>query len=69
MRRRRTYTQRRTYVRRIKKGRTRGKGLPQLYNNKLYLGKKPQKGYGAISKILSRLISIVGQVVSELIGI
>ena len=69
MRWRRTYTQRRTYGRRIKKGRTRGKGLPYVYNNKVYLGKKPQKGSGAISKILSRLIPIVRPVVSELIGI
>ena len=69
MRWRRTYTQRRTYVRRIKKGRTRGKGLPYVYNNKVYLGKKPQIGSGAISKVLSRLIPIVGPVVSELIGI
>ena len=69
MKRRRTYTQKRTYVRRIKRGRTRGKGLPYVYNNKVYLGKKPQKGSGAISKILSSLIPIVGPVVSELIGI
>ena len=69
MRRRRTYTQRRTCVRRIKKGRSRGKGLPYVYNNKVYLGKKPQIGSGAISKVLSRLIPIVGPVVSELIGI
>ena len=69
MKRRRTYTQKKTYVRRIKRGRTRGKGLPYIYNNKVYLGKKPQKGSGAISKILSSLIPIVGPVVSELIGI
>ena len=69
MKRRRTYTQRRTYVRRIKRARTRGKGLPYICNNKVYLGKKPQKGLGAISKILSSLIPIVGLVVSELIDI
>ena len=69
MRRRRTYAQRRTCVRRIKKGCTRGKGLPYIYNNKVYLGNKTQKGSGAISKILSRLIPVVGPVVSELIGI
>ena len=69
MRRRRTYPQRRTCVRRIKKGRSRGKGLPYVYNNKVYLGKKPQIGSGAISKVLSRLIPILGPVVSELIGI
>ena len=66
MRRKGTNTQRRTYVRRIKKGRNRGKVLPYFYNNKFYLGKKPQKGSGAISKILSNLIPIVGQAVSEL---
>ena len=69
MKRRRTYTQKKTYVRRIKRGRTRGKGLPYVYNNKVYLGKKPQKGSGAISKILSSLMPIVGQAVSELIPI
>ena len=68
MRRKRTYTQRRTYGRRIKRRRTREKGLPYVYNNKFHLGKKPQKGSGAISKILSSLIYIVGPVVSELIG-
>ena len=69
MKRRRTYTQKKTYVRRIKRGCTRGKGLPYVYNNKVYLGKKPQKGSGGISKILSSLIPIVRLVVSELIGI
>ena len=57
MRRKRTYTQRRANVRRIKRGRTRGKGLPYIYNNKVYL---------AISKILSSLIPIVRQVVKEI---
>ena len=69
MRRRRRYIQKRTYVRRIKRGRTRGKGLSYVYNNKVYLGKKPQKGSEAISKILSSLIPIVGPAVSELICI
>ena len=69
MRGRRIYAQWRTYVRRIKKGCTRGKLLPYIYNNNVYLGKKLQKGSGAISKILSRLIPIVGPVVGELLGI
>ena len=66
MRRKRTYTQRRANVRRIKRGRTRGKGLPYIYNNKVYLGKKPQKVSEAISKILSSLIPIVRQAVKEI---
>ena len=69
MRRKRIYTQRTTNTRNIKRRRTRGKGLPYVYNNKVHLGKKPQKVSGAISKILSSLIPIVGPVASELIGI
>ena len=69
MRRKRTYTQRKPYFKRTKRRHTRGKGLPYVYNNKVYLGKKTQKGSGAISKILSNLIPIVGQAVSELIPI
>ena len=69
MRRKRTYTQRKPYFRRTKRRHTRGKGLPYVYNNKVYLGKKTQKGSGAISKILSNLIPIVRQAVSELIPI
>ena len=69
MRQKRTYTQRKPYFKRTKRRHTRGKGLPYVYNNKVYLGKKPQKGSGAISKILSNLIPIVRQAVSELIPI
>ena len=64
MRRKRTYTRRKPYFRR-----TKGKGLLYVYNIKVYLGKKPQNGSGAISKILSNLIPIAGQAVSELIPI
>ena len=69
MRRKRTCTQRKPYFRRTKRRHARGKGLPYAYNNKVYLGKKTQKSSGAISKILSNLIPIVRQVVSELIRI
>ena len=54
---------------RTKRRHTRGKGLPYVYNNNIYLGKKTQKDSETISKILSNLIPIVGQVVSELITI
>ena len=67
MRRKRTYTQRKPYFKRTKRRHTGGKGLPYVYNNKVYLGKKTEKGSGAISKILSNLIPIVRQAVSELI--
>ena len=69
MRRKRTYKQRKPYFRRTKGRHIRGKDLPFVYNSKVYLGKKTQKGSGAISKILSNLIPIVRQAVSELIPI
>ena len=69
MRRRRTYTQRKPYFKRTKRKHTTGKGLPYVNNNKVYLGTKTKKGSGAISKILSNLIPIVGQAVRELIPI
>ena len=69
MRQKRTYTQRKPYFRRTKRRHTRGKGLPYVYKNKVYLGKKAQKGSGTISKILSNLVPVVGQAVSELIPI
>lgn len=40
-----------------------GKGLPYFYNNKIYLGKRPQKGSGAISKVIARLLENVGDVI------
>ena len=48
MRRKRTYTQRKPYFKRTKRRHTRGKGLPCVYNNKVYLGNKPQKCSGAM---------------------
>ena len=69
MKRKRTYTLRKPYFRRTKRRHTRGKGLPYVYNKKVYLRKKTQKGSGAASKILSSLIPIVGHHVSELMPI
>ena len=51
MRRKRTYTQKKSYFKRTIRRHTRRKGLPYVYNNKIYLGKKPQRSSGAISKI------------------
>ena len=36
MRRKKTYTQRKPYFRRTKRRYTRGRGLPYVYNNKVY---------------------------------
>ena len=55
MRRKRYYT---------KKRRTkRGRGIPYIYKNTVYLGKRSQTGTGAVSKILARLLENVGDVI------
>ena len=42
----------RQYTRRRRK---RGRGLPYIYRNKIYFGKKTQTGGGAVSKVLAYL--------------
>ena len=51
----------RKYIR--KRRQKRGKGLPYVYNNRIYLAKRPQTGLGAISKILATLLANVGNVI------
>ena len=41
----------------------RGRGLPYVYNNKIYLGKKPQTGSGALWELLASLRANVGDVI------
>ena len=55
MRRRKYYKKRR--------GRKRGRGIPYTYKNKVYLGKRPQTGTGAVSKIIAHLLENVGDVI------
>ena len=51
--------------RRIRRSRLRkrGRGIPFIFKNKVYLGKRPQKGSGAISKIVARVLENVGNVI------
>ena len=55
MRRRKYYKKRR--------GGKRGRGIPYTYKNKVYLGKRPQTGTGAVSKIIAHLLENVGDVI------
>ena len=55
MRRRRYYKK--------KRGRKRGRGIPYIYKNRVYLGKRSQTGTGAVSKIIARLLESVGDVI------
>ena len=54
---------RRRYYRKKRKSRKRGRGIPYIYKNKLYLGKKPQTGSGVVSKVLASLLQNVGNVI------
>ena len=40
-----------------------GKGIPYIFKNEVHLGKRPQKGSGAISKIVARVLENVGNVI------
>ena len=41
----------------------RGKGLLYIFKNKVYLGKRPQTGTGAVSRVIARLLENVGDVI------
>ena len=43
--------------------RKRGRGIAYIFKNKVYLGKRPQKGSGAIFKIVARALENVGNVI------
>ena len=53
---------RKTYYKK-KRGRKKGEGIPYIYNNRVYLGKRPQTGTGTVSKIIARLLENVGDVI------
>ena len=54
---------RRKYYRKNRRSRKRGRGLPYIYNNRIYLGKRPQTGTGAVSRILAHLLQNVGDII------
>ena len=37
--------------------------IPYTYNNIIYLGKRPQKGTGVVSRVIARLLENVGDVI------
>ena len=42
--------------------RTRGRGLPYIYKNRVYFG-KPQTGKGVVSKMLAHLLKNAGDII------
>ena len=53
--------QRKCYKKR--RGRKRVPGIPYIYKNKVYLGKRPRIGTGAVSKFIAHLQENVGDVI------
>ena len=48
---------------RTKKRKKRVKGIPYIYKNRIYFGKRPQTGFGVVSHIIARLLENVGDVI------
>ena len=46
-----------------RKRRKRGKGLPYVYENRIYFGKRPQTAKGVVSKVLAHLLPSVGDII------
>ena len=53
----------RRHYRRKRRGAKRDQGIPYIYNNKIYLGKRPQTGTGGISRVIVSLLANVGDVI------
>ena len=53
---------RRNYYKK-RKGRKRGRGIPYIYKNKVYIVKRPETGTGGVSKIITRMLENVGDVI------
>ena len=46
-----------------RKRRKRGKGLPYVYENRIYFGKRPQTSKGVVSKVLAHLLHNFGDII------
>ena len=51
------------FSRRRRGTKKRGRGIPYIYKNRIYLGKRPQTGSGAVSRVIARLLENVRDVI------
>ena len=51
------------FPRRRRGTKKRGRGIPYIYKNRIYLGKRPQTGSGAVSRVIARLLENVRDVI------
>ena len=54
---------RKRFPRRRRGTKKRGRGIPYIYKNRIYLGKRPQTGSGAVSRVIACLLENVGDVI------
>ena len=54
---------RKRFPRRRRGTKKRGRGIPYIYKNRIYLGKRPQTGSGAVSRVIARLLENVRDVI------
>ena len=46
-----------------RKRKIRGRGKPYVYQNRIYLGKRPQTGEGVVSTVLDNLLKHIGTLI------
>ena len=51
------------FPRRRRGTKKRGRGIPYIYKNRIYLGKRPQTGSCAVSRVIARLLENVRDVI------
>ena len=54
---------RKRFPRKRRRTTKRGRGIPYIYKNRVYIGKRPQTGSGAVSRLIARLLENVGNVI------
>ena len=55
--------QQKRFPRKRRRTTKRGRGIPYIYKNRIYLEKRPPTGSGAVSRVIARLLENVGDVI------
>ena len=55
--------QRKRFPRKRRRTTKRGRWIPYIYKNRVYLGKRPQTGSGAVSRVIACLLENIGDVI------
>ena len=55
--------QQKRFPRKRRRTTKRGRGIPYIYKNRIYLGKRLQLSSGAVSRVITHLLENVGDVI------